>query len=160
MREAAGRILVAGIGNIFLGDDGFGVEVVNELRRRQLPECVRVIDFGIKGFDLAYALMDGYETAILVDAAPQGGKPGTVYTIEPDLAAIDGGPETHGMSPVRVLSLVKAMGGTSGRILLVGCEPDSVPADEWEHGLSPAVQSAVPEAVRVIEDLITRILSR
>ncbi len=154
------RTLIACLGNIFLGDDGFGVEVVKELRQRELPECVCVIDFGIRGFDLAYALMDGYEAAILVDAAPQGGKPGTVYTIEPDLAAVGGTPETHGMNPVRALSLVNAMGGMSGRILLVGCEPDSVPADEWEHGLSPAVQSAVPEAVRVIEDLITRILSR
>ncbi len=81
------RILIAGIGNIFLGDDAFGVEVVRRLSRsaRKLPDEVRIVDFGIRGFDLAYALMEGYEVAILVDATPRGGVPGTLYTIEPDL---------------------------------------------------------------------------
>ncbi|MGH7848434.1 MAG: hydrogenase maturation protease, partial [Candidatus Binatia bacterium] len=73
------KILVAGIGNIFLGDDGFGVEVARELAKRKLPESVRVVDFGIRGFDLAYALLDGYDLTILVDAAPRGGLPGTLY---------------------------------------------------------------------------------
>src|SRR5881227_271903 len=100
-----GRVLVAGVGNIFLGDDAFGVEVAQRLLRRGLPDAVRVVDFGIRGLDLTYALLDGYEAVILVDAAPRGGPPGTLYVLEPerggapDVAAI----ETHGMDPVKVL---------------------------------------------------------
>src|SRR5689334_8572384 len=112
------RILVAGIGNIFLGDDAFGVEVAQRLARRAWPEGVRVVDFGIRGLDLAYALLDGYDAAILVDAAPRGGPPGSLYVIEPS----EGGPagqdevgagtliEGHGMDPVKVLRLVAALG--------------------------------------------------
>ena len=77
------RILIAGIGNIFLGDDAFGVEVARRLVRRRLPDGVRVVDFGIRGLDLTYALLDGYEAVILVDAAPRGGPPGTLYVLEP-----------------------------------------------------------------------------
>src|SRR6202030_732892 len=85
------RILIAGIGNIFLGDDAFGVEVVRRLAARKLPDAIRVVDFGIRGFDLAYALMEGYEITILVDATPRGGQPGTLYTIEPDLRSVQMG---------------------------------------------------------------------
>ena len=118
------RILIAGIGNIFLGDDAFGVEVVRRLAARKLPDAVRVVDFGIRGFDLAYALMEGYEVTILVDATPRGGEPGTLYTIEPDLRSASA-PQTgvspaidaHSMDPLRVLGLVKALGGEFKRIL-------------------------------------------
>src|SRR5690349_12249437 len=109
-------IPIAGIGNIFLGDDAFGVEVVRQLSSRTLPDSVRVIDFGIRGFDLAYALLDGYDVTILVDATPRGGVPGTLYTIEPDLSAShtleapEPMIETHGMNPMRVLGLAQAMG--------------------------------------------------
>ena len=133
------RILVAGVGNIFLGDDAFGVEVVQRLVKHTLPDGVRVIDFGIRGFDLAYALLDGYDTTILVDATPRGGRPGTLYVIEPDLNDLDGlgtqdtVVETHGMNPMKVLGLVKAMGGQFKRILLVGCEPATLGSEEEGH---------------------------
>jgi hydrogenase maturation protease len=162
MRE---RILVAGIGNIFLGDDAFGVEVVRRLE--VLPASVLVKDFGIRGFDLAYAIMDGYETVILVDATPRGGKPGTLYVIEPDareLESINAGPdsfEAHGLNPLKVLALVRAMGGEFNRILVVGCEPESLGDDEdgGRMGLSAAVEAAIPEAVKMIESLIAKLLA-
>ena len=121
------RILVAGIGNIFLGDDGFGVEVAQRLMRRPVADGVRVVDFGIRGFDLAYALMDDYDSVVLIDAVPRGGVPGTLYTIEPDLSALDpstwedAAVETHGMNPMKVLGLVKAMGGQPKRLFVAGC---------------------------------------
>ena len=158
------RILVAGIGNIFLGDDAFGVEVVGRLLRRPRPPCVRIVDFGIRGLDLTYALMDGYELVILVDAAPRGGQPGTLYVIEPELAALSepGAPlpqmETHNLDPVNVLRLVQSMGGRVGRLLVVGCEPQTA-AEVSDHkemsmGLSPAVQAAIDEAVQIVESLV------
>src|SRR5947209_8485209 len=121
------RILIAGIGNIFLGDDAFGVEVVRQLPPHTFPPEVHVQDFGIRGYDLACALADGYDAAILVDAAPRGQPPGTVYLIEPDMsklnelqrASVDG----HSMDPVRVLQTAKALGGSPARLYLVGCEP-------------------------------------
>jgi hydrogenase maturation protease len=152
------RILVAGIGNIFLGDDAFGVEVVRRLAQRPLPENVRVVDFGIRGFDLAYALMDGYDTTILVDAVPRGGAPGTLYAIEPDIHQLESeslAVETHGMNPMRVLAMVKTMGGELGSIVLVGCEPEDLgEGEDGRLGLSDAVGSAVDEAVAMVESLI------
>ncbi|MGH7823596.1 MAG: hydrogenase maturation protease [Candidatus Binatia bacterium] len=158
------RILVAGIGNIFLGDDAFGVEVVRRLSCRQLPENVRVVDFGIRGFDLAYALMDGYDTTILVDAVPRGGEPGTLYTIEPDLNQLNGLSagelmlDTHAMNPLRVLALAKSMNGEFRRILLVGCEPETFGPEEGRMGLSAPVEAAVNEAVAMVESLVSKIL--
>ncbi|HEX8144082.1 MAG TPA: hydrogenase maturation protease [Pyrinomonadaceae bacterium] len=157
-------ILIAGIGNIFLGDDAFGSEVARALARRQLPEEVRVVDFGIRGFDLAYALLDGYEVTIFVDATPRGGEPGTLYTIEPDLTELDGSDadammvETHGMNPLKVLQLVKSMGGGFKRILLVGCEPEPLRSEDGHMGLSEPVEAAVGEAVKVVESLVREIL--
>src|SRR5580765_4992644 len=110
-------ILIACIGNIFLGDDGFGCEVARHLAGRNWPENVRLVDFGIRGFDLAYALLDGYDVTIFVDATPRGNEPGTLYTIEPELDEIESIEarsamvETHGMDPMKVLGLVKSMGG-------------------------------------------------
>lgn len=161
------RILVAGVGNIFLGDDAFGVEVVRRLAERTLPEGVRVIDFGIRGFDLTYALLDGYESAILVDATQRGGPPGTLYVIEPEPdepGVTDVGDlmiESHGMNPAKVLRLVAALGGQVKRILLVGCEPESLGSEEeMAMGLSPPVQAALDEAVRLVESLCVQLLDK
>lgn len=160
----APRILVAGIGNIFMADDAFGCEVARRLSAREWPEEVRVVDFGIRGFDLAYALMDGYDVTVLLDATPRGGEPGTVYTIEPDLSELEGlgaeglAVEPHGMNPLKVLGMVKALGGGFKRILLVGCEPETLGPEEGQMGLSAPVEAAVEEAVRVVEALVAKLL--
>jgi hydrogenase maturation protease len=157
------RILVAGVGNIFFGDDAFGCEVVQRLARRALPNEVCVVDFGIRGLDLTYALLDGYETVILVDAIPRGGRPGTLYVLEPDRspATADTAPviETHNLDPVIVLGLATAMGGQVERLLLVGCEPATSDAEaDIQMGLSDPVRAAVEEAVVLIESLVARLL--
>lgn len=151
------RVLVAGIGNIFLGDDGFGVEVARRLVGETLPEGVRVADYGIRGLHLAYELLDGgYDTTVIVDAMPRGGAPGTVYLLEPDpIAGTEPRAPTsadgHGMNPQAVLDWLHSLGGTPGRVLVVGCEPGSV---EEEMGLSSPVSRAVDEAVRLILELL------
>lgn len=160
----ARRILVAGIGNIFLGDDGFGVEVARGLAERELPAGVRVADFGIRGLDLAYALQDGYDAVILVDAAPRGEDPGTLYVIEPDLEP-EGEvvPDAHAMDPVRVLRLARALGRVPARTLVVGCEPGTT--GERDEGdavlveLSRPVRGAVGEAVRLVESLLREMVA-
>jgi hydrogenase maturation protease len=156
------RILVAGIGNIFLGDDAFGCEVAQRLGKRQLPPEVRVVDFGIRGFDLVYALLDGYDVTIFVDATPRGGAPGTLYRFEPDLGEFDDldaqAIDAHGMNPMKVLAMVQSMGGAFNRILLVGCEPTEVDTEEGQMGLSEPVEAAVDEAVCMVESLVTEIL--
>jgi hydrogenase maturation protease len=161
------RILVAGIGNIFLGDDGFGVEVAQSLLRCTLPENVQVRDFGIRAFDLAYALLDRWDAVILVDALSRGDKPGTLFVLEPDLSflgdpavtpAMDLNP--HGMDPMRVLNVAASMGAIAARILLVGCEPNDF-GDELEGrmGLSVRVQPAVEEASNTVEEVAGRVLA-
>ena len=153
-----GKVLVAGIGNIFLGDDAFGVEVVQRLAQRPLPGHVCVMDFGIRSFDLAYTLMCEWDLIILVDTLPRGGQPGTLYTLEPELPGTDELPanfDAHTMNPVAVLQMVCALGGQVGRMQVVGCEPATVEPDPEGHmGLSEPVQAAVDEAIRVIEDLV------
>lgn len=155
-------ILVAGIGNIFLGDDAFGCEVVRRLSGRQWPESVRVVDFGIRGFDLAYALLDGYDVTIFVDATPRGEAPGTLYTIEPEVNEIEDIQtqgaivETHGMNPMKVLQMVKSMGGSFKKILLVGCEPATFGPEEGQMGLSAPVEAAVDQAVSIVASLVGR----
>ncbi len=160
---ATPRILVAGIGNIFLGDDGFGVEVVRRLAACNLPEAVRVVDFGIRGLDLAYALQDGYETTILIDAFPHGVAPGTVSIIEPDINEVIASPgnfvEPHSMNPMNVLRMATAMNAPLKRVLLVGCEPDSLGGDEGHMGLSEPVEAAVDDAVRATEALVKKLLN-
>jgi hydrogenase maturation protease len=158
------RLLVAGIGNIFLGDDAFGSEVVRRLAERPLPEDVRVVDFGIRGLDLAYALLDGYEMVILVDAAPRGGSPGTLYVLEPEVGEppgpADAGPliDVHGMDPAKVLRLAAALGGPISRLLLVGCEPGPIPETEDDlPTMCAPVRAAVEEAVSLVESLIHRL---
>ena len=156
------RILVAGIGNIFLGDDAFGSEVARELARSaELPDGVRVVDFGIRSYDLAYAIMDGPDATILVDATPRGEPPGTVSLVEPDLSALakldTGEIDAHSMNPVRVLQLVRSLGGEPSRgLYLVGCEPAVLEADAL--GLSEPVQAAVPQAVAMIQSLVRDLL--
>jgi|SRR5690242_7567093 hydrogenase maturation protease len=155
--QMSDKVLVAGVGNIFLGDDAFGVEVVRRLAHQPLAEHVQVVDFGIRSYDLAYALMEDWKLVILVDAMPRGDAPGTVYMIEPELPPGDM-PRTfdpHTMNPVRVLQLVGALGGTTSRMLVVGCEPMRVDGDgAGQIGLSPPVETAVDQAVRVIQELI------
>ena len=156
-------ILVAGIGNIFLGDDAFGVEVVRRLMKRCLPAEARVVDFGIRGLDLTYALQDGYETTILIDAFPHGQNPGTVSIVEPDQKEITAAPtalvEAHSMHPLNVLRMAAAMNGSLHRVLLVGCEPESLGGDEGFMGLSKPVEDAVEEAANATEALVKRLLA-
>ncbi len=156
------RILVAGIGNIFLGDDGFGVEVVRRLAGRALPEGVEVVDFGIRGLDLAYALQEEYELVVFVDATPRGQEPGTVYLIEPEIEE-DGevSLDTHGMDPVKVIKLSRALGAEPARTLVVGCEPQVVVSgedyDDMLMELSEPVRAAVEEAAKLVESLVEEI---
>jgi hydrogenase maturation protease len=157
----APRILVAGIGNIFLGDDGFGPAMARRLAARPWPRGVDVRDFGIRGLDLAYALA-GYDHAVLVDAVPRGGAPGTLYVIEPtleaDAAAV---PEAHGMDPVKVLHLARALGGTPPHTLIVGCEPEPLPPDldptTIVGELSPPILAALAPAQALVESLIAEL---
>lgn len=154
------RILIAGIGNIFFADDAFGVEVATRLVRRPLPSAVRVGDFGIRGYDLSYALLDGYEFAILIDAVPRGGDPGTLYLIEPECDERSVGTlDAHALNPVQVLRFARALGGPLPRILLVGCEPMPIDREEMQMGLSEAVEGAVDEAVDMVESLVQRLLA-
>jgi hydrogenase maturation protease len=170
----SGRLLIAGVGNIFLGDDGFGVEVANRLTSVDLPEWVDVADYGIRGMHLAYDLAGGYNSAILLDATARGGAPGMIYVVEPDLespmaaagdeAALAANPmfNAHGMQPDVVLSMLgmleaehavdsRIQGAEARRILIVGCEPSSV---DYGIGLSAPVAAAVDEAVKVVLDLV------
>jgi hydrogenase maturation protease len=154
---AARRILVAGIGNVFLGDDGFGVALAGRLAGSRLPAGVEVVDFGIRGMDLAYALGEHYEAAVLLDATPRGKAPGTLYVIEPELDDSEVALDTHGMDPVKVLALARALGGSPPRILVVGCEPLTRMSEDDEvivAELSEPVRAALDEAVRLVESLL------
>ena len=149
-------ILVAGIGNIFLQDDGFGVEVAKRLADSELPEGVKVADFGIRGVHLAYEMLDGgYDTTILIDATPRGEAPGTVYLIEPDLDNIDAqqsaSMDAHSMDPQVVFATLKSLGGSPRRVLIVGCEPLVI---DDGIGLSEPVGRAVEEAVRLVHSVV------
>jgi hydrogenase maturation protease len=159
------RVLVAGVGNIFLGDDGFGAEVARRLADAGLPDWVQVADYGTSGMHLIYDLADGFDTVILIDAAQRGGEPGTVYLLELDpadsLPASDstGSASTvspffdaHGMQPDVVLGMLGVLGGQTHRILLVGCEPAST---DYGIGLSERVAAAVDTAVTMVTDLVS-----
>lgn len=153
------RVLVAGIGNLFLGDDGFGVEVVGRIDAGSLPDSVQVADYGIRGVHLAYDLLDGgYDTLILVDALPTGEAPGTVSVLEVDPGPAADAPapppvDGHGMTPMAVLAALANLGGRVDRVLVVGCEPAVV---EERMGLSGPVSAAVGDAARLVADLATR----
>jgi hydrogenase maturation protease len=148
------QILVAGIGNAWLRDDGFGGHVAKKLEERDLPEGVSVFDFGSGGLDLAYEVMRGYDALVLVDVSRQGGEPGTLYVMEPDEEDVEGGIEDgaminpHGMDPQTVLRFVKAVGGWPGKVVVVACEPLNV--EEMGLGLSDEVAGSVDRAVKVV----------
>lgn len=157
------RVLVAGIGNIFLGDDGFGVAVARRLAERPPRPGVDAVDFGIRGMDLVYALQRGYDAALLVDAVPTGDAPGTLCVLEPGPETFEaaGGPQAHAMDPVSVLRLARTMGAVPPRILVVGCAPARVPdaaADEVLVALSAPVAAAVDGAVRLIDSLLDELV--
>jgi hydrogenase maturation protease len=159
------RVLVAGIGNVFLGDDGFGVELAARLAGREWPRGVDVVDFGIRGMDLAYALNRGYDAALLLDATPRGQEPGTLYVIEVDDPTDTGAAvlETHAMDPVRVLALASAMGEVPPRVLVLGCEPQTQMAGDDPDivaELSPPVLGALDEAVRLAEATIEELTTQ
>ncbi|HYG75150.1 MAG TPA: hydrogenase maturation protease [Planctomycetota bacterium] len=162
---SAPRVLVAGIGNIFLGDDGFGVAVVQRMVQRGVLKSVCIRDFGIRGLDLVYALMDGYDILILVDAMQQGRAPGTVFVMEPDVdhTSMDGyaAPEPHSMTPIKVFSLLNSMGGAPPKITrLVGCEPESFGLEqEGRMGLSVPVAGAVDAAANIVETLTIELVA-
>jgi hydrogenase maturation protease len=154
------NILVACIGNIFQGDDGFGCEVAKALANRPAVPDVRVVDFGIRGLDFAYALADDPDLTILVDSVSRGGVPGTLYTIEPDLTNLDNSlkvpVDAHGMEPLSALNAARAMGAKLARVLLVGCEPADLGDDEGRLGLTPSVADAVARAATIVQNLIER----
>jgi len=156
------KILVAGIGNIFLGDDGFGSEVARRLITEELPSEVEVGDFGIRSYDLAYAMMDGYDVTILVDATAQGQPPGTVYLIEPNLSELGqldpGTTDAHTMNPKTAFRFVNAFGGAAGKFYLVGCEPAILDAEDGRIGLSEQVAAAVPRAIALLKSLLADLL--
>jgi len=145
-------ILVAGIGNIFLSDDGFGVEVVRRLAAHPMPEGVTVADYGIRGIHLAYELLGGYDRLILIDAISRGSRPGTIQVLVPDDVPATGAiPDAHGMDPLAVFAYLASIGGDPVPTLIVGCEPATL---EENIGLSEPVQKAVDEAIAVVLSLI------
>lgn len=157
------RILVAGIGNAWMMDDGFGGAVAKRLGERALPPEAAVFDFGTGGLDLAYELMRGYDAAILVDVSRQGGEPGTLYVMEPDEQEIEAGIEDgqtidpHGMDPQTVLRFVKSLGAWPGKVVVVACEPAVV--EQMGMGLSDAVGGAVDAAVELVAATIDELRS-
>jgi hydrogenase maturation protease len=148
------RALVAGVGNIFLGDDGFGVEVARRLLETPLPREVRVEDFGVRALHLAYELLEPYDMVIIVDAMSRGSAPGTLYVMEPDESGApvpQEVPDGHGLHPSAVLRFARELGAPLGHVRIVACEPEQV--DECE-GLSPVVAQTVAEAVRIVHELL------
>jgi hydrogenase maturation protease len=155
--SGSARVLVAGIGNVFLGDDGFGVALAGRLAARELPGGVTVVDYGIRGMDLAYALGDGWDAVLLLDATPRGEPPGTLYVIEPEIDPDAVAVDTHGMDPVKVLAMAQALGTTLPRILVVGCEPETMMTGEEEdvvYDLSEPVRAALDEATTLVGELL------
>ncbi len=154
MSDRTRQILVAGIGNAFMGDDGFGGQVAQRLEQRELPAGVSVFDFGTGGLDLAYEVMRGYDALVIVDINRQGEPPGTVFVMEPDPSDVEGGIEDgavidpHAMDPQTVLRFVKSVGGWPGKVVIVACEPSAVGEVAW--GLSEAVEGALDRAVEVV----------
>ena len=158
------QILVAGVGNAWMADDGFGGEVVKRLIDGGVPSGVKVLDFGTGGLDLAYEVMRGYHALVLVDISPQGGEAGTLYVMEPDPDEIAGGIEDgevinpHGMDPQTVLRFVKAVGGWPGKVVIVACEPEAV--EEMGLELSDKVEAAVDGAVKLVLETVAELQHR
>ena len=156
--DRLGRILIAGVGNAWMRDDGFGGEVAKRLEARELASDVAVFDFGTGGLDLAYEVMRGYDALVLIDVSRQGSEPGTLYVMEPDEADFAAGIEDgemldpHGMDPQTVLRFVRAVGGWPGKVVVIACEPAVV--EEMGIGLSPGVGAAVDHAVELVATTI------
>ena len=150
-----GRILVAGVGNVFLRDDAFGVEVVRLLAERPQPPGVHIQDYGIRGVHLVYELLDGYDLFVLIDAAPRGEAPGTVSVLEVELPSPGAQPviDAHSLTPDAIFGLLSSLGGHPGRNLVVACEPAEVDAG---MGLSDPVREALPHAVRAVEEILAQ----
>lgn len=155
------RVMIAGVGNMFMKDDGFGGAVIRKILNKEFPEGVEIKDFGTGGLKLAYDLMKGYDGLILLDASQRGEKPGTLYVIEPDEKEFtadleQGGPiDPHGADPVMVLRFVKAIGSWPGKVMIVACEPETV--DDFEIGLSDQVNASVDKAVELVDEIINDI---
>lgn len=154
-----GKILIACIGNIFLGDDGFGVEAAREMAASELPEGAVVVDYGIRSFDLAYALLEPWRAVILVDAIARGGAPGSLYLLEPDADEENGaGLNPHAMGPAHVLATARMLGPLTAPVYIVGCEPQDFGAElEGRIGLSAAVGAAIPRAGVMIKRLVDQL---
>lgn len=163
MNRTTRKVLVAGIGNIFLGDDGFGCEVARVLASMEMPAGVEVIDYGIRGLDLAYALLDPYGAVIFVDTICRGQAPGTIYVLEPveDNSSEATTPDPHSMDPMHLMAMARSLGEVAAQLYIVGCEPaDFGEEREGRMGLSEQVASVVPQAAGTILDLITRVRQR
>ena len=152
------KVLVAGIGNIFLGDDGFGVEVANRMAPLPQPDGVVVADFGIRGVHLAYELLGGYDALVLIDAVPIGEPPGTLAVIEPEIAELIAGDDdiapamdAHSMNPAVVLGMLAGLGGEVGRVVIVGCQPEVI---EEGIGLSAPVTAAIDRAITAVTEVV------
>lgn len=156
--DALRSILIAGVGNSWLRDDGFGGEVARRLSAVELPTGVSVMDAGTGGLDLAYEVMRGYDALVILDVSPQGGEPGTLYVMEPDQEAVPGGIEDgdvinpHAMDPQTVLRFVKSVGAWPGKVVVIACEPEQVSEMGW--GLSERVQDAVERAVGLVLETV------
>ena len=152
------RVMIAGVGNMFMKDDGFGGAVIKKMLHKKFPEGVEIKDFGTGGLKLAYDLMRGYDGLILLDASSRGEKPGTLYVIEPDQNDInpnleEGGPiDPHGADPATVLRFVKSIGSWPGKVIIVACEPEVV--DDFDIGLSEPVNAAIEKAVEMVEEIV------
>ena len=161
--EQLRSILIAGVGNAWLRDDGFGGEVARALSERELPHGVSVMDAGTGGLDLAYEVMRGYDALVIVDVSRQGGEPGTLYVMEPDEDSVQGAIEDgetinpHGMDPQTVLRFVKSVGAWPGKVVVIACEPADVEEMGW--GLSDDVREAVDRAVDLVVETIGEMLS-
>jgi len=161
--EQLRSILVAGVGNAWLRDDGFGGEVARRLSERELPEGVSVMDAGTGGLDLAYEVMRGYDGLVILDVSKQGGEPGTLYVMEPDEDDVQGGIEDgevinpHGMDPQTVLRFVKSIGAWPWRVVVIACEPADVEEMGW--GLTDSVSEAVDRAVGLVLETLSELLS-
>jgi hydrogenase maturation protease len=156
--DALRSILIAGVGNAWLRDDGFGGEVARRLAEVELPAGVSVMDAGTGGLDLAYEVMRGYDALVILDVSPQGGEPGTLYVMEPDEAAVPGGIDDgdvinpHAMDPQTVLRFVKSVGAWPGKVVVIACEPEQVSEMGW--GLSEPVEGAVARAVALVLETV------
>lgn len=156
------KILVAGVGNIFLGDDAFGVEMIQRLRATPLPAEVTLTDFGIRSFDLAYAMADGYDVIVLLDAISRGESPGTVSLVEPEVKSFgDAGQpvDAHSTNLQYALQMASSLGGQLGSLFLIGCEPAVLETDDGRIGLSEQVEAAIPNAIQMLLTLLHELLN-